>query len=86
MTRIINGREVGESQVDEWVDEAEAGYDVEALRSRVGRVPRGETAAKVIPVRLTDAELAAVMARAEREGLNRSEAIRAALDAWSHAA
>ncbi|OUE10395.1 hypothetical protein CMsap09_15735 [Clavibacter michiganensis] len=64
----MDGREVGEPQVDQWVDEAEAGYDVDALRSRVGRVPRGGTAAKVIPVRLTDAELAAVMARAEREG------------------
>ena len=82
----MDGREVGEPQVDQWVDEAEAGCDVDALRSRVGRVPRGGTAAKVIPVRLTEAELAAVMARAEREGLNRSDAIRAALDAWSHAA
>ena len=32
-------------------------------------------------MRLTADELAAVMARAEREGLNRSDAIRAALDA-----
>jgi len=84
--RIIQGREVDESQVDEWVAEAEAGYDVEELRSRWGRAPRGATAAQVIPVRLTEDELAAVMARAEREGLNRSEAIRAALDAWARVA
>lgn len=82
----MQGREVDESEVDGWVSEAEAGYDVDALKARWGRVPRGESAAKVVPVRLTDAELAAVMARAEREGLNRSEAIRAALEAWSHAA
>jgi hypothetical protein len=86
MKRIIQGREVSESQIDEWVAEAETGYDVDQLRSRWGRAPRGATAAEVIPVRLTTEELAAVMARAEREGLNRSEAIRAALDAWTHVA
>jgi hypothetical protein len=37
-------------------------------------------------VRLNDDELAAIMARANREGLNRSEAIRAALDAWANVA
>ena len=86
MKRIIQSREVDESQVDEWVAEAEAGYDVDELRARWGRTPRGTAAAQVIPVRLTIDELNAVMARAEREGLNRSEAIRAALDAWAHVA
>ncbi len=86
MKRTIQGREVDESQVDEWVAEAEAGYDVDELRTRWGRTPRGTAAAQVIPVRLTTDELDAVMARAEREGLNRSEAIRAALDAWAHVA
>ena len=86
MKRIIQGREVEESQVDEWVLEAEAGYDVDQLRARWGRAPRGAAAAQVIPVRLTSDELAAVMARAEHEGMNRSEAIRAALEAWSHVA
>jgi hypothetical protein len=86
MKRIIQGREVGEAQVDEWVAEAEGGYNVDQLRARWGRAPRGATAAQVIPVRLTLDELDAVMARAEREGLNRSEAIRAALDAWAHVA
>jgi hypothetical protein len=86
MKRVIQGREIDEAQVDEWVAEAEAGYDVEKLRTRWGRAPRGAAASQVVPVRLTTDELAAVMARAEREGLNRSDAIRAALDAWSHAA
>ena len=86
MKRTMQGREVTESQVDEWVSEAEAGYDVEALRTRWGRAPRGSSAAQVVPVRLTEEELAAIMARAEREGLIRSEAIRAALDAWAHVA
>ncbi|MDR1443227.1 MAG: ribbon-helix-helix protein, CopG family [Bifidobacteriaceae bacterium] len=86
MKRVIQGREVGESQVDEWVAEAETGSDVDQLRARWGRFPRGTAAAQVIPVRLTTDELAAVMARAGREGMNRSEAIRAALDAWAHVA
>lgn len=86
MKRTIQGKEVDEAQVDRWVAEAEAGYDVDKLRARWGRTPRGASAAQVIPVRLTAEELAAVMARAEREGLNRSEAIRAALEAWSHVA
>lgn len=83
---MIRGQKITESTVDEWVSEAEAGYDVDALRTRWGRAPRGSSAAQVIPVRLTEDELAAIMARAEREGLNRSEAIRAALDAWAHVA
>lgn len=86
MKRTIQGHEVNESRVDEWVSEAEAGYDVDTLRARWGRAPRGSSAAQVIPVRLNKDELAAIMVRAEREGLNRSEAIRAALDAWVHAA
>ena len=86
MKRIIQSREVDEAQVDEWVADAEAGHDVNQLRARWGRTPRGAEAAQVIPVRLTADELGAVMARAEREGLNRSDAIRAALDAWAHVA
>lgn len=86
MKRTIQGQEVDETQVDDWVAEAEVGYDVDELRARWGRAPRGTAAAQVVPVRLTAEELAAVMARAEREGLNRSEAIRAALEAWSHVA
>lgn len=86
MKRVIHGREVDEPRVDEWVAEAEAGYDVDELRTRWGRAPRGTAASQVVPVRLTAEELAAVMARADREGLNRSEAIRAALDAWARVA
>lgn len=86
MERKMRGREVSEAEIDEWVEEAEAGYDLEELKARMGRPARGAEASQVIPVRLTVDELAAVMARAEREHLNRSEAIRAALAAWSHAA
>ena len=86
MERKMHGREISETEIDEWVEEADAGYDPEELKARMGRPARGAEACQVIPVRLTVDELAAVMARAEREHLNRSEAIRAALAAWSHAA
>lgn len=80
----MHGREVSESEVDQFVEEAETGYDVETPKPRMGRPVRGAEASQVVPVRLTAAELEALMARAEREHLNRSEAIRAALSAWTH--
>ncbi|MGO3147969.1 MAG: ribbon-helix-helix protein, CopG family [Leucobacter sp.] len=87
MTRKIRGREISEAEVDAWAAEAESGYDVDELRKRIiGRPARGSEPSQVIPVRLTTDELAAVMKRAELEHLNRSEAIRAALAEWSHAA
>lgn len=87
MNRRMQGTDVSEAQVDEWVAEAERGYDVEQLRRRaIGRPGRGAEPSQVVPVRLTTHELATLMARAERENLNRSEAIRAALAAWTSAA
>ncbi|SEB94318.1 Ribbon-helix-helix protein, copG family [Paramicrobacterium humi] len=86
MERRMGGREVSEAEVDQWVEEAEAGYAPETLKTRMGRPARGAEASRVIPVRLTDEELEAIMARAKRENLNRSEAIRAALKSWAHAA
>lgn len=86
MERKMHGREVSEEEIEKWVEEAETGYDVEQLKARMGRPARGTEASQVVPVRLTAEELEAIMARAEREHLNRSEAIRAALAAWSHAA
>lgn len=79
--RTIGRKPVTEEQVDAWVAEAEAGYDVEMLRRR-GRPGRGALPSQVIPVRLTTDELAALEAKARHENLNRSEAIRKALDAW----
>lgn len=85
MGRKIQGQSVSEEQLDEWVAEAEEGYDPAWLKKRMGRPARSDEAARVIPVRLTAAELAAVMARADREHLNRSEAIRQALAEWAAA-
>lgn len=83
MGRELGGKEISEDQVDAWVAEAERGYDPEWLGTRLGRPTRAESPAKVVPVRLTEAELDAVMARAERDHLSRSEAIRRALAEWS---
>lgn len=85
MARKIQGHQVSDEQIDQWVDEAEAGYDPQWLSKRMGRPARADQAARVVPVRLTDAELRAVMERAEREHLNRSEAIRQALAQWAAA-
>ena len=76
----INGVPVTEEQIDAWVAEAEAGYDVEALKQRGrGRPGRGSEPSQVVALRLTAQEIADLDARAEREGKSRSEVIREAL-------
>jgi predicted transcriptional regulator len=71
---------VTDEQIQQWADEAEAGYDVEELKLRGrGRPGRGAEPMQVIAVRLTAEEIAALDAYAAREHLSRSEAIRRAL-------
>ncbi|MER7556663.1 ribbon-helix-helix domain-containing protein [Nocardioides sp. NPDC126508] len=73
-----------EEQIQQWADEAEAGYDVEELKRRGrGRPGRGAEPMQVVAVRLTAEELAALDALAEREHLSRSEAIRRALAGYA---
>ena len=69
-----------EDQIQQWAEEAEAGYDVDALKRRGrGRPGRGAEPMQVVAVRLTAAELTALDAVAAKNDLSRSEAIRAAL-------
>lgn len=76
----IGGVPVTDDQIDAWVAEAEAGYDVDELKRRGrGRPGRGAAPSQVIAVRLTTEELAAIDARAQREHKTRSEAMREAL-------
>lgn len=76
----INGQPVTEEQIAAWVAEAEAGYDVAALKKRGrGRPGRGAEPSQVVALRLTLDEIAALDARAAREGKTRSEVIRDAL-------
>lgn len=77
----INGQPVTDEQIQAWADEAEAGYDIEALRKR-GRKPLGDGPARVVPVRLDDTLLNALDQRAEHDRVTRSELIRAALRAY----
>ena len=77
----INGKPVTEQDIKDWADEAERGYDVDQLRKR-GRKPLGHGPAQVVPVRIDEALLAAVVERAERDHVSRSEAIRAAIRAY----
>lgn len=81
----INGRPVTDETIQDWADEAEAGYDVEKLRKR-GRPTVGDGPAAVVPVRMDVALLEALNARAEREHVSRSEAIREAVRAWTEVA
>ncbi len=72
--------EISEAQIQAWVDEAEAGYDVEALKRRGrGRPGRGAQPMQVVAVRLSADEVAALDAIAARERVTRSEVIRRAL-------
>ena len=75
---------VSEEQIQQWAGEAEAGYDVEAMKRRGrGRPGRGAEPMQVVAVRLTAEELAAVDAIAERDHISRSEAIRRALTSFA---
>lgn len=76
----IDGVPVTEDQIAAWAQEAEDGYDVEALKKRGrGRPGRGAQPSQVVALRLTVEELAALDARSKREGKSRSEVIREAL-------
>lgn len=71
---------VNDEQIQRWADEAEAGYDVDALKRRGrGRPGRGAEPMQVVAVRLTAEELQALDAAASKHEMSRSEAIRAAL-------
>ena len=77
----IDGVPVTDDTIHEWADEAERGYDVEVLKKR-GRLPIGDCAARVVPVRMDDSLVAAVDQRAENDGTSRSEIIRSAVRAF----
>lgn len=76
----INGVPATEEQIAAWAAEAEAGYDITALKKRGrGRPGRGAEPSQVVALRLTREEIAAIDERAKREGKSRSEVIREAL-------
>jgi hypothetical protein len=80
--RTKSGKAITDTDIESLADEAEKGYDVDALiarRGRRGRPPLGTAPASVESVRL-DPELRIELAdRASAEGLTTSELIRKAL-------
>ena len=80
--RTARGVPVTDQMIDELAADAEAGYDVAALRRRGGRRPLGSAPAEVVPVRLDPDLRAALAARARAEHTNASDVIRQALRAW----
>ena len=82
----VNGSPVTEEQITAWAAEAEAGYDVDALKRRGrgrGRPGRGAEPSQVVALRLRSDELAELDALAERMHKTRSELIREALAAYA---
>ena len=76
----IKGVPITEEQIAEWASEAEAGFDVAALKKRGrGRPGRGAQPSQVVAIRFTPQELDELDARAASEGTTRSEVIREAL-------
>lgn len=84
----MRGKPVSDVQIEAWVNEAETGYDLDALRKpQRGRPHLGDGPGAATTVRLDAVTLAALMRRAEAEGIaTRSEAIRAAVRDWAHIA
>ncbi|MEK8225261.1 ribbon-helix-helix domain-containing protein [Oerskovia sp. M15] len=81
----VRGETVGDEQIQAWADEARAAMP--SAPCGVVGAQRGRRPGIVVPVRLDARTLEALTERARAEGLaNRSEAIRAAVRAWTHVA
>jgi predicted HicB family RNase H-like nuclease len=81
-----DGTPVTDDDVEAMADEAEAGYDVEAvLRRRAGRPAMGSAPASVESVRLDPELKRDLLLRAAQNGISVSEAIRQAVRQYLHA-
>lgn len=80
MKETIRGVPVSEEQIAAWVEEAESGYDVAALRKHGrGRPGRGASPSQVVAVRFTSEELSELDRRAAVRNMSRSALIREAV-------
>jgi uncharacterized protein (DUF4415 family) len=78
--RTKTGKILTDAEIEAMADEAERGYDVEALKARRrGRPMLGTAPAEVVPVRLDPDLKRAVEVRAEADHTTTSEIIREAL-------
>jgi hypothetical protein len=82
-----DGTPVTDAGIEAMADEAERGYDVEALlrRRAGGRPPLGSAAASVESVRLDPELKSALLIRAAEEHLSVSEVIRRAIGEYLRA-
>lgn len=81
--KTIDGTELTEGLIEEYVEEAEEGYDVdEMLERRKGRPPIGSGPAVVESVRLDPELKQALDERVEQEGESTSTVIRKALRSY----
>lgn len=84
-----SGRAVSDAELEALAAEAEAGYDVEQLRSRRGKRGRpllGSSPAGVESVRLDPELREELVERARNDGTSTSEVIREALRRFLHTA
>ncbi|MDO8392543.1 MAG: ribbon-helix-helix domain-containing protein [Actinomycetota bacterium] len=77
--RTASGRVLTDADIEALADEAERGYDLNALRRRRGRPLLGSAPAEVVPVRIDSELKAAIDARATADETTTSEVIREAL-------
>lgn len=77
--RTKSGAEITDELIDEYVAEAEDGYDLEKLKVRRGRPSLGTAPAKAFPVRLEPELRAALDDLSERSGRPAGELVREAL-------
>ena len=77
MDKETNEKTITDEQIAQWVNEAERGYDVQALKKRGrGRPGRGAEPGRVIAIRVTPQEIEILDQRAAEDKLTRSEFIR----------
>lgn len=81
----VDGIEITEEVVSRLVKNAEEGFPGAKFRAP-GRPARTNEPTRAVTVRLSESELEAMMARAEREHRTRSDAIRAAIAEWATSA
>jgi hypothetical protein len=78
--KTASGKPITDELIEELVEKAEAGFDVdETIRRRGGRPPIGSAAASVESVRLDPELRQALTQRAERDNETASSVIRKAL-------
>ncbi len=74
-----SGVEITDELIEQYVAEAEQGYDVEKLKVRRGRPLLGRAPATTFAVRLDPDLRSALDERAERHGVSAAEVVRQAL-------